>query len=102
MPVVRLPVNRTEHRVELETRVNRLDALREQLGPTGTGKGCDHGACGACTVLVDGERIDSSVALAVQYDGRSITTVEGLAGHTGRHLRSRRSSPSGRRQSPRG
>src|SRR5262249_25725437 len=54
------------------------DALREHLGLTGTKKGCDQGACGACTVLVDGERINSCLALAVQYEGRSITTIEGL------------------------
>ena len=78
MPAVRLVVNEAEHTVELETRVSLLDALREYLGFTGTKKGCDQGACGACTVLVDGERINSCLALAVQYDGRSVTTIEGL------------------------
>src|ERR1700691_2159516 len=65
--------------VELEARESLLDVLRERLGLTGTKKGCDQGACGACTVLVDGERILSCLALAVQCEGRKITTVEGLA-----------------------
>ena len=56
-----------------------LDALRDRLGLTGTKKGCDHGQCGACTVLVDGQRINSCLTLAVMHDGREITTVEGLA-----------------------
>ena len=55
-----------------------LDALRERLGLTGTKKGCDHGQCGACTVLVDGRRINSCLTLAVMHDGREITTIEGL------------------------
>jgi xanthine dehydrogenase YagT iron-sulfur-binding subunit len=62
-----------------DPRVSLLDFLREHLGLQGTKKGCDQGACGACTVLADGERILSCLALAVQYDGRSITTIEGLA-----------------------
>ena len=62
----------------LDPRVSLLDLLRDHLGLTGTKKGCNQGACGACTVLVDGERINSCLALAVQYDGRAITTVEGL------------------------
>ena len=62
-----------------DPRVSLLDFLRDRLGLTGTKKGCDQGACGACTVLADGERILSCLALAVQYDGRSITTIEGLA-----------------------
>jgi xanthine dehydrogenase YagT iron-sulfur-binding subunit len=68
-------------RVELPTdpRTSMLDFLREHLHLSGTKKGCDQGACGACTVLVDGERILSCLALAVQYDGRSITSIEGLA-----------------------
>ena len=60
-------------------RVSLLDLLREGLHLTGTKKGCNQGACGACTVLVDGERILSCLALAVQYDGHKVTTVEGLA-----------------------
>jgi xanthine dehydrogenase YagT iron-sulfur-binding subunit len=71
-------VNGTTRPVELEPRVSLLDALREHLGLTGTKKGCDHGACGACTVLVDGERILSCLGLAVQYDNREITTIEGV------------------------
>jgi xanthine dehydrogenase YagT iron-sulfur-binding subunit len=65
--------------VEADIRASLLDLMRNYLGFTGTKKGCDQGACGACTVLVDGERINSCLALAVQYQGRSITTVEGLA-----------------------
>ncbi|RYE99911.1 MAG: 2Fe-2S iron-sulfur cluster binding domain-containing protein, partial [Oxalobacteraceae bacterium] len=60
-----------------DPRVSLLDHLRETLHLTGTKKGCNQGACGACTVLVDGERILSCLALAVQYDGRQITTIEG-------------------------
>ena len=62
-----------------DVRTSLLDLLRDHLGLTGSKKGCNQGACGACTVLVDGERINSCLALAVQYQGRSITTVEGLA-----------------------
>jgi xanthine dehydrogenase YagT iron-sulfur-binding subunit len=65
--------------IEADIRTSLLDLLRERLLLTGTKKGCDQGACGACTVLVDGERINSCLALAVQYEGRAITTVEGLA-----------------------
>jgi len=61
-----------------DPRVSLLDLLREDVGLPGTKKGCDQGACGACTVLVDGERILSCLALAVQYEGRAITTIEGL------------------------
>jgi len=75
---VELRVNGAAHRVELDPRVSLLDALREHLELTGTKKGCNQGACGACTVLADGERIASCLALAVQYDGREITTIEGV------------------------
>ncbi len=71
--------------VEADLRTSLLDLLREDLGLMGSKKGCNQGACGACTVLVDGERINSCLALAVQYQGRSITTVEGLAGADGLH-----------------
>jgi xanthine dehydrogenase YagT iron-sulfur-binding subunit len=71
-------VNGTTRPVELEARVSLLDALREHIGLTGTKKGCDQGACGACTVLVDGERILSCLGLAVQYEDREITTIEGV------------------------
>jgi xanthine dehydrogenase YagT iron-sulfur-binding subunit len=64
--------------VDVDIRTSLLDLLREHLQLTGTKKGCDQGACGACTVLVDGERINSCLALAVQYEGRSITTIEGI------------------------
>ncbi len=77
---VQLRVNGTIETLDLRPRVSLLDALREHLGLTGTKKGCDQGACGACTVLVDGERINSCLTLAVQYTGRSITTIEGVAG----------------------
>ena len=63
----------------VDVRTSLLDLLREHLGLTGSKKGCNQGACGACTVLVDGDRINACLALAVQYQGRSITTVEGLA-----------------------
>src|ERR1700691_2121059 len=74
-----LRVNGEDYSVDLEARESLLDVVRERLGLTGTKKGCDQGACGACTMLVDGERILSCLALAVQYEGRTITTVEGLA-----------------------
>jgi xanthine dehydrogenase YagT iron-sulfur-binding subunit len=71
--------------VDFDLRTSLLDLLREHLGLTGSKKGCDQGACGACTVLVDGMRINSCLALAVQYQGRAITTVEGLGHGTGLH-----------------
>ena len=73
-----LIVNGAKHERMLEPRVTLLDALREHLELTGTKKGCDHGQCGACTVLVDGRRINSCLTLAVMHSGQSITTVEGL------------------------
>jgi xanthine dehydrogenase YagT iron-sulfur-binding subunit len=82
---VSLHVNGIYHNLQLEARVSLLDALREVIGLTGTKKGCNQGACGACTVLVDGERINSCLALAVQYEGRKITTIEGLANQDGLH-----------------
>jgi xanthine dehydrogenase YagT iron-sulfur-binding subunit len=76
---VSLHVNGRDHRLSLDPRVTLLDALREQLHLTGTKKGCDHGQCGACTVLVDGRRIYSCLTLAVVQAGARITTIEGLA-----------------------
>ncbi len=76
---VTLHINGGRHELQIEPRVSLLDALREYVGLTGTKKGCNQGACGACTVLVDGERINSCFALAVQYQGRAITTIEGVA-----------------------
>src|ERR1700681_5077451 len=76
---VSLHINGILYTLALETRVTLLDALREHIGLTGTKKGCDHGQCGACTVLVDGRRILSCLTLAVSAQGRRITTIEGLA-----------------------
>jgi xanthine dehydrogenase YagT iron-sulfur-binding subunit len=76
---VTLLVNGSPRSLRLEPRVTLLDALREYAGLTGTKKGCDHGQCGACTVLVDGRRINSCLTLAVMQAGKQITTVEGLA-----------------------
>jgi len=74
-----LKVNGTTHALSLDTRTSLLDALREHLALTGTKKGCDHGQCGACTVLLDGRRVNSCLTLAVMADGAEITTIEGLA-----------------------
>ena len=71
-------INERPVEAEADVRTSLLDLLREHLGLAGTKKGCNQGACGACTVLVDGERINSCLALAVQYEGRAITTIEGL------------------------
>ncbi len=76
---VKLRVNGAEHALVLDPRVTLLDALRERLGLTGSKKGCDHGQCGACTVLINGRRINSCLALAAVHDGDEITTIEGLA-----------------------
>jgi xanthine dehydrogenase YagT iron-sulfur-binding subunit len=76
---ISLHVNGIDRSLNIEPRVSLLDALRDHLGLTGTKKGCAQGACGSCTVLVDGERINSCLALAVQYEGREIVTIEGLA-----------------------
>lgn len=75
---VSLKVNGETRTLELETRTTLLDALREHLHLTGTKKGCDHGQCGACTVMVEGRRINSCLTLAVMHDGDEITTIEGL------------------------
>lgn len=76
---VTLRVNGQSHPLRIEPQVTLLDALRERIGLTGSKKGCDRGQCGACTVLADGHRINSCLALAASYDGAEITTIEGLA-----------------------
>ena len=75
---VALSVNGQRHELELDTRTSLLDMLREELHLTGTKKGCDQGQCGACTVIVDGRRINACLSLAIMHDGAEITTVEGL------------------------
>ena len=76
---VALTINNVETRLEVAPWTTLLDALRDHLNLTGTKKGCDHGQCGACTVLVDGRRVNSCLTLAVMKDGAKITTIEGLA-----------------------
>lgn len=76
---VTLNVNGFQQTLSIEPRVTLLDALRERLGLTGSKKGCDHGQCGACTVLMDGQRVYSCLALAVMQEDKEITTIEGLA-----------------------
>ncbi len=75
---MRFSINGAAYDLEIDARMSLLDLLRERLQLSGTKKGCDQGACGACTVLVDGDRINSCLALAVQYQDREITTIEGL------------------------
>lgn len=82
---IALRVNGHLHELTLDPRTTLLDALREHLALTGSKKGCDHGQCGACTVLVEGRRINSCLTIAVMHDGQSITTVEGLAFGEGLH-----------------
>ena len=78
MVKIALEVNDVRREMELDVRSTLLDALREHLHLTGTKKGCDHGQCGACTVIVDGRRINSCLTLAVMHEGDRITTIEGL------------------------
>ena len=76
---VAVRVNGQEHRVAVDARVTLLDFLRERLGLTGTKKGCNFGECGACTVHLDGRRVNACMVLAASVDGRAVTTIEGLA-----------------------
>ena len=77
--IVTLTINGTERRLEIAPWTTLLDLLRESLDLTGTKKGCDHGQCGACTVLLDGKRVNSCLVLAVVKDGSQVTTIEGLS-----------------------
>ncbi|MER5619596.1 2Fe-2S iron-sulfur cluster-binding protein [Streptosporangium sp. NPDC002544] len=77
---ITLRINGADHSVSLDNRVTLLDALREHLGLTGAKKGCDHGQCGTCTVLLDGRRVNSCLTLAVTATGQEIVTIEGVAG----------------------
>lgn len=78
MTQTRLRINGSDHALDLDPRTTLLDALRLHLGLTGTKKGCDHGQCGACTVLVEGRRINACLSLACMHDGEAITTIEGI------------------------
>ncbi|MGW0481930.1 (2Fe-2S)-binding protein [Nonomuraea sp. NPDC003214] len=82
---ITLRVNGDERTLPVDPRTSLLDLLRERLGLTGSKKGCDHGQCGACTVLLDGRRANSCLLLAVACDGQAVTTVEGLAGDGAPH-----------------
>ena len=79
MTTVQLTVNGEAHRLDIDVRRSLLDLLRETLDPTGTKKGCNQSACGACTILVNGQRILSCLTLAAMHDGAEIVTIEGLA-----------------------
>src|ERR1700752_3788746 len=82
---IELNVNGRQWKLELDPRTTLLDAFREHLHLTGTKKGCDHGQCGACTVLLNGRRINSCLTLAVMHDGEEITTIEGLGSPAALH-----------------
>ena len=85
LTAVTLQINGNAHELTLDPRTTLLDALREHLALNGAKKGCDHGQCGACTVLLEGRRINSCLTLAVMHDGQAITTIEGLADGTTLH-----------------
>jgi len=80
---ISLRINKQPYELSLDTRTSLLDALRDHIGLTGTKKGCDHGQCGACTVLVDGKRVLSCLSFAVMNQGKEVMTVEGLASSEG-------------------
>src|SRR5579884_4057368 len=82
---ITLRVNGAAHRLSVDTRTSLLDALRERLGITGPKKGCDHGQCGACTILINGRRANSCLALAVAHADAELTTIEGLASEGALH-----------------
>ena len=82
---VNLTVNGATHALMIDPRTTLLDLLREHLDLTGTKKGCDHGQCGSCTVLVDGKRINSCLTLAIMKDGAEVTTIEGISNGSGLH-----------------
>jgi xanthine dehydrogenase YagT iron-sulfur-binding subunit len=86
LAAISLRINGIEHELTIDTRTSLLDLLREHLDLTGAKKGCDHGQCGACTILIDGRRANGCLALAVAHDGAKIVTVEGLAGEHGDEL----------------
>ena len=79
MAEIALRINGEDHRLDVDVRTTLLDLLREHVGLTGAKKGCDHGQCGACTILLDGRRANACLALAVAHDGAELVTVEGLA-----------------------
>lgn len=83
LSAVSMRINKQTYNLALDNRTSLLDALRDHVGLTGTKKGCDHGQCGACTVLIDGKRVLSCLSFAVMNQGREITTVEGLASADG-------------------
>src|SRR5437868_5954707 len=82
---IKLRVDGKDREIAIDTRTTLLDLLRDRLGVTSVKKGCDHGQCGACTVLLDGRRVTTCLALAVAHDGAVITTTEGLANGSGLH-----------------
>jgi xanthine dehydrogenase YagT iron-sulfur-binding subunit len=85
MPTIQLIINERAYDLDVHIGTTLLDALRDQIGLTGTKKGCETGACGACTVLVDGRRVNACLTLAMMADGSSVTTIEGLSPPNGLH-----------------